>query len=86
MGILILAVLALGIYSIIRWMVAYIAPRMKRINTMSATASTTVAIPVKAVWEGLDEPAFLRRGIQYPVLTEKKRGRARKAKTVIAAA
>ena len=86
MGILILAILAMGTYTIIRWIVAYLAPCIKRIKTIPVSASPSVAIPVKAVWDGLDEPAFLRRGIQYPVLTEKKRGRTRKAKPVIAAA
>lgn len=86
MGILILAVLAMGTYTFIRWIAAYLVLCINRIKTIPVNASPSVAIPVKAVWEGLDEPAFLRRGIQYPVLTEKKRGRTRKAKPVIAAA
>jgi len=45
-----------------------------------------VAIPLEPGWDGFDKPAFIRRGIQYPKLTEKKRGRTRKAKPVFAAA
>ena len=87
MGILILVILAMGIFTIIKWMVAFIAPRIKRTKAKSArSTSQSVAIPIEPGWDGFDKPAFIWRGIQYPMLTEKKHGRTRKAKPVFAAA
>ncbi|MDD2719834.1 MAG: hypothetical protein PHH47_00820 [Gallionella sp.] len=87
MGILILVILAMGIFTIIKWMVAFITPRIKRIKAKSAqSTSQSVVIPIEPGWDGFDKPAFIRRGIQYPILTVKKHGRTRKAKPVFAAA
>ncbi len=91
MGILILAVLAMGVLTTGRWVVSFILPYLKRINAgekPSSIAQTVVVLDgQKGIdFSGFETPSFLRRGMQYPILTEKKIGRKRKTKPVFAVA
>jgi hypothetical protein len=94
MGILILAVLAMGVVSTVRWMISVSAPRFKR-STVSNIVKSSSRLAQSVVepeaqmeidFSDFETPSFLRRGLQYPVLTEKKLGRKRKLKPAFAAA
>lgn len=79
MGIFILLMMAWAAYSAIRAVVAFIKPRMKaRLTTMAPAAS----MPNEPSWAGLETPTFIRRGIPFPVLAEKKKKRIRRTKAV----
>ena len=79
MGILILLGLAWAVYLAIRVVVAFIKLRIK---AKPVTKAQSAPLPNEPSWAGLDAPTFIRRGIAFPVLTEKKKKRIRKAKTV----
>ena len=79
MGILILLGLAWAVYLAIRVVVAFIKPRMK---AKLATKAQAAPMPNEPNWAGFETPTFIRRGIAFPVLTEKKKKRIRKTKTV----
>ncbi len=79
MGILILLGLAWAVYLAIRVVVAFIKLRIK---AKPATKVQSASQPNEQNWAGLDTPTFIRRGIAFPVLTEKKKKRIRKTKTV----
>ena len=71
--------MAWAVYSAIRAVVVLIKPRIK---AMFATRTPAASIPNEPNWAGLDTPAFIRRGIPFPVLNEKKKKRIRRTKTV----
>ncbi len=79
MGILILLGLAWAVYLAIRVVVVFIKPRIK---AKLATKAQAVSMPNEPNWAGFETPTFIRRGIAFPVLTEKKKKRIRKTKTV----
>jgi len=79
MGILILLGLAWAVYLAIRVVVAFIKLRIK---AKPATKAQAASQPNEPSWACLDTPTFIRRGIAFPVLTEKKKKRIRKTKTV----
>jgi hypothetical protein len=83
MGIFILLMLAWAVYSAIRAVVAHIEPRIK---TKPATRTLAASMPNESNWAGLETPTFIRRGIAFPVLTEKKKKRIRRTKAVDALA
>lgn len=66
-------------YSAIRAVVAFIKPRMKARHTTRALAAS---MPNEPSWAGLETPTFIRRGIPFPVLAEKKKKRIRRTKAV----
>ena len=94
MGIIILAVLAFGIFSILRAAFKFIQARMKAGGGAVSSAVAACCKPLLSStketaqsaasnepdWAAYDIPAFIRRGISWPVLTEKKKKRVRKAK------
>jgi len=71
--------LAWAVYLAIRVVVAFIKPRIK---AKLATKAQAASMPNEPNWAGLETPTFIRRGIAFPVLTEKKKKRIRKTKTV----
>jgi hypothetical protein len=79
MGILILLGIAWAVYLAIRVVVAFIKPRIK---AKPATKAQSAPLPNEPSWAGLETPTFIRRGIAFPVLTEKKKKRIRRTKTV----
>ncbi len=79
MGILILLGIAWTVYLAIRVVVAFIKPRIK---AKLAAKAQSASMPNEPSWAGLETPTFIRRGIAFPVLTEKKKKRIRKTKTV----
>jgi len=79
MGILILLGLAWAVYLAIRVVVVFIKPRIK---AKPATKAQSASLPNEQNWAGFETPTFIRRGIAFPVLTEKKKKRIRKTKTV----
>lgn len=91
MGIIILVILALGCLSAIRAVVVFIKPRIKA-KSITHSVAIQSAVPVAPTvlncpnWKGFETPAFIRRGLSYPKLTEKKQKRVRKAKTKLVTA
>ena len=83
MGIFILLMLAWAVYSAIRAVVAHIEPRIK---TKPATRTLAASMPNESNWAAFETPTFIRRGIPFPVLIEKKKKRIRKTKAVDALA
>ena len=101
MGIIILVLLALGIFSVLRAVYSCCKARMKTSGgaisaaaayckpLLSSTKASTNATPATAQpavlnepdWLAYEVPAFIRRGISRPVLTEKQKKRVRKAKS-----
>ena len=79
MGIFILLMMAWAAYSAIRSVLAFIKPRVK---AKLAAKAQPASMPNKPNWAGLDIPAFIRRGIPFPVLAEKKKKRIRRTKAV----
>jgi len=83
MGIFILLIMAWAVYSAIRAVIAFIKPRIK---TKLATRTPAASMPNQPNWAGLETPTFIRRGIPFPVLTEKRKKRIRRTKAVDALA
>ncbi|MHB1620079.1 MAG: hypothetical protein ACYCTY_08895 [Sulfuricella sp.] len=83
MGILILLGLVLAVYLAIRVVLVFIKPRIK---ARLATKAQLAPLPNEPSWAGLDTPTFIRRGIAFPVLAEKKKKRISRAKAVDAPA
>jgi len=79
MGIFILLMMVWAVYSAICAVVAHIKPRIK---TKPATRTLAASIPNESNWAAFETPTFIRRGIPFPVLTEKKKKRIRKTKDV----
>ncbi len=79
MGIFILLMMAWAFYSAIRAVVVFIKPRIK---AKLATRAPAASMPNEPNWAGFETPTFIRRGIPFPVLTEKKKKRIRKTKAV----
>ena len=79
MGIFILLMMAWAVYSAIRGVVVFIKPRIK---AKLAAKPQSASLPNEPNWAGLEAPTFIRRGIAFPVLAEKKKKRIRKTKTV----
>lgn len=77
MGILILLGLAWAVYWGIRVVVAFINSRAR---AKLAAKAQSVSMPNEPCWTGLETPTFIRRGIAFPVLAEKKKKRIRRAK------
>jgi hypothetical protein len=69
MGIFILVMLVWALYSAIRAVVVFIKPRMR---AKPATKTPAASMPNEPNWTGLETPTFIRRGLAFPVLTEKK--------------
>jgi hypothetical protein len=69
MGIFILVMLAWAVYSAIRAVVVFIKPRMR---AKPATKTPAASMPNEPNWADLETPTFIRRGLAFPVLTEKK--------------
>ncbi|MBK8570466.1 MAG: hypothetical protein IPN81_11255 [Nitrosomonadales bacterium] len=70
MGIVILLMLAWALYSAIRAVVVFIKPRMR---AKPATRTPAASMPNEPNWAELETPTFIRRGLAFPVLTEKKK-------------
>ncbi len=70
MGIIILIMLAWALYSAIRAVMVFIKPRMR---AKPATRTAAASMPNEPNWAELETPTFIRRGIAFPVLTEKKK-------------
>ncbi|MFZ1545697.1 MAG: hypothetical protein WAT12_01130 [Candidatus Nitrotoga sp.] len=70
MGIVILIMLAWAVYSAIRAVVVFIKPRMR---AKPATRTPAASMPKEPNWAELETPTFIRRGLAFPVLTEKKK-------------
>jgi hypothetical protein len=68
MGIIILVMLAWALYSAIRAVVVFIMPRMR---AKLATRTPAASMPNEPNWAELETPTFIRRGLAFPVLTEK---------------
>lgn len=79
MGILILLGIAWAVYWGIRVVVAFINSRAR---AKLAAKVQPASMPNEQNWAGLETPTFIRRGIAFPVLTEKKKKRIRRAKSV----
>jgi hypothetical protein len=69
MGIFILVMLAWAVYSAIRTVVVFIKPHMR---AKPATKTPAASMPNEPNWAGLETPTFIRRGLAFPVLIEKK--------------
>ncbi len=78
MGIFILLMLAWALYSAIRAVGLFIKPRM---SAKPATKTPAASMPNEQNWTELETPTFIRRGLAFPVLTEKKQ-RVRKKNQV----
>ena len=83
MGIFILLMMVWAVYSAIRAVIAFIKPRIK---TKPATRTPAASMPNEPNWAGLETPTFIRHGLAFPVLTEKKKKRIRRTKAVDALA
>ena len=70
MGIFILVMLVWAVYSAIRAMVIFIKSRMR---AKLATRTPAASMPNEPNWAELETPTFIRRGLAFPVLTEKKK-------------
>jgi len=70
MGIFILAMLVWTLYSAIRAVGVFIKPRMR---SKPATKTPAALMPNEPNWADLETPTFIRRGLAFPVLTEKKK-------------
>lgn len=86
MGIAILVIFSIGLYQVGKWAVFKAAPS----RTVTAKAETVVMessqqvqseVSVVQSWASFEAPTFVRRGMPFPVLTEKvKKKRVRKSK------
>ena len=91
MGIFILCIVAFGIFVVLR---ATLRALLTFLGFFKRPAPPTVLVEVvadnsaldeaKSVWGDYETPAFIRRGIGYPVLREKKAKRVRKVKLATA--
>ncbi|WP_239289757.1 hypothetical protein [Candidatus Nitrotoga sp. 1052] len=70
MGIFILLMLAWAVYSAIRAVMVCIKPRMR---AKPATRTSAASMTNEPNWAELEIPTFIRRGLAFPVLTEKKK-------------
>ena len=70
MGIVILLMLAWAVYSAIRAVVVFIKPLMR---AKPATRTPAASMPNEPNWAELETPTFIRLGLAFPVLTEKKK-------------
>ena len=70
MGIFILLMLAWAVYSAIRAVEVFINPRMR---AKPVTRIPEASMPNEPNWADLETPTFIRRGLAFPVLTEKKK-------------
>ncbi|MEQ1741096.1 MAG: hypothetical protein ABL869_01150 [Candidatus Nitrotoga sp.] len=75
MGIFILVMLAWAAYSAIRAVVEFIKSRMR---AKPATKNLAASMPNEPNWADLETPTFIRRGLAFPVLTEKKKSLRKK--------
>lgn len=71
--------MAWAVYSAIRAVVVFIKPRIK---AKLATRAQAASMPNEPNWADFETPTFIRRGIPFPVLTEKKKKRIRRTKVV----
>ena len=87
MGIIILVFAALGIFGALRGVYRYCKACIKPlVRSTTAGIHATPATTQSAVlnepdWLAYATPAFIRRGISRPVLTEKQKKRVRKTKS-----
>ena len=77
MGILILAVLAMGVVSTVRWMVLFLAPRFNTVQNIlessSGSLAQTVVVPAaqrEIDFSSFESPAFIRRGLKFPTFIQ----------------
>ena len=70
MGIFILVMLAWAVYSALRAVMVLINSRMR---AKPATKTPAASMPNEPNWTELEIPTFIRRGLAFPVLTEKKK-------------
>jgi hypothetical protein len=70
MGIFILVMLVWALYSAIRAVGVFIKPRMR---AKPATKTPAASMSNEPNWADLETPTFIRRGLAFPVLTEKKK-------------
>ncbi|MBL0039003.1 MAG: hypothetical protein IPP36_10995 [Nitrosomonadales bacterium] len=70
MGIVIMLMLAWALYSAIRAVVVFIKPLMR---AKPATRTPAASMPNEPNWAELETPTFIRLGLAFPVLTEKKK-------------
>lgn len=91
MGIIILAIFAVGVYFVGRETVVAVVKRTARkehVDTKKILPTLTEVSEVPEVsWKRFDEPAFLRHGMKHPVLAEKavaqpKKRKPRKSKSM----
>ncbi len=88
MGIAILVIFSIGLYQAGKWVVFKAIPKRDEVATatVSGVAVAQQAQPeavtvVEQSWTGYEAPTFVRRGLPFPVLTEKKKAkRVRKPK------
>ena len=78
MGIMILLGIAWIIYVAVRGVAMFIKSRLKESHAIKDCAEP---VPNESNWAVFETPTFIRRGLAFPVLTEKKKRRVRKAKT-----
>ena len=70
MGLFILVMLAWAVYSALRAVMVLINSRMR---AKPATRTPAAPMPNEPNWTDLEIPTFIRRGLAFPVLTEKKK-------------
>lgn len=67
MGIIILAVLAMGVFTIVRWMVSFFAPRFKRSSKITEKVIPQAIVVLdeqnEIDFSAFETPTYIRRGI-----------------------
>lgn len=80
MGIVILMVLAFGIFSVLRAASGFVRT-CSNTSTSATSVSVQPAPSAEPDWSAYETPTFIRRGISHPVLSKKKQKRVRKTKS-----
>ena len=84
MGIAILVIFSIGLYSVGKWAWGRFINKPRPAVATEATQSVQSEVSSEFNWAALEVPTFVRRGMPFPVLTKKvKARRVRKTKAAI---
>lgn len=80
MGIAILVIFSIGLYQVGKWAFGRFISKPRAVVATEATQVVQSEVAIEPNWAGYEAPAFVRRGLPFPVLTKKvKAKRVRKS-------
>lgn len=82
MGIAILVIFSIGLYQIGKWAFGrFISSKPRAVVATAPTQAVQSEVAIEQNWAGYEAPTFVRRGLPYPVLTEKVKAKRKSRKT-----